>query len=344
MLILRKNLCSFVFLAAHRAQAKPRLLFHRRFRGRKLLLGARQAARQRRLVCREVCAGLYSLEGSCLFLATATDHDCLARLSQSHGARRKPCAVTSLSLWLLPLCQKLADFTVDLCAVVLFGRAKLKVAVVTGKVVTGKSDNRQARWLLDCGSAANSTAANFRCVTGATQNVVLWHGRELCAYAVCKVGGVFVMLRGAASLFLCGCQTLGGAGSHGLADCGLVTVADNHAGDYGFRPLASCPARQCGRTFDASGGASDRETLGVYVDKTGRDAATHVHLAVVVCWQFCKALGCRCHIFRFLVSWFNSHCLAIRYTLGVYLSTTIFDYFFQPHPMRVWRRCRRAML
>jgi hypothetical protein len=87
----------FFFSVAHRAQAMPRLLFRHRFRGLKLWLGERQAARQRRLVCREVCAGLCRVESSYSFLATATDHDCLARLSQSHGAQSKLCAVTLLS-------------------------------------------------------------------------------------------------------------------------------------------------------------------------------------------------------------------------------------------------------
>jgi hypothetical protein len=47
-------------------------------------------------------------------------------------------------------------------------------------------------------------------------------------------------------------------------------------------------------------------------------------LFAVYC-RFCKA-----HIFlqfHFLVSWFNSHCLTIRYTLNVYSSTTIFNFF-----------------
>ena len=49
-----------------------------------------------RLVCREVCAGLCSLESSYFVLATANDHERLARLSRSDGRQSKLSPVTFL--------------------------------------------------------------------------------------------------------------------------------------------------------------------------------------------------------------------------------------------------------
>jgi hypothetical protein len=283
-------------------------------------------------------------------LATANDHERLARLSRSDGrpvraksALRLP-PVTFLRLkqvfhdsggigyqvfGLLPLRQKLTDFAIDLCAVVLFGRAKLKVAVVAGKVVAGKGNNGQSHRLLDCGCAPHAPTADFCCVAGAPQNAVLRHGRELCAYAVRKVSGISVVLRGSACLFLSRRQAFGRSALHSLSHFGLVTGADNHAGNFGAAPLAGLPPRQRRGALNTSSSASDSQAFSVYVDKTGRDAATHVHLAVVVYWQFCKALSY--HIFRFGVSWFNSHRHQ-HYTATPYNSQQLFSFFYDPKP------------